>query len=169
MKFLQALETFGADALKDIELPVTAVDKVFLVLTKGASDAPEVATVIRTLVTKCVTIGADGATAVNADGLNIPDDLKLLGDAKDLYTYVTGTVIPTVEQAFSDITGAVKSPAPAASTKAAVNAGADPAPAKIAVVDGPSTVSNKTVQDQATEEAAGEIRPGPGLHNVTKA
>ena len=157
MNILQAIKTFGQDALKEIELPVSDVDKVFLVLTKGAADAPEVATVVRTLVTKALTLGAAGSLAVAADGINIPDDLAVLADAKDLYSYVKATVIPTVEKTWDDLAASLNPAAPAAS---------DPVPAKAAVAAGQAGIPNCSRHRRKNRRGrppAGAIS-GPGLH-----
>jgi len=158
MNILQAIETFGKDALKEIELPVSSIDKVFLVLSKGAADAPEVATVVRTMISMSLTLGADTSGAVSADGLNIAEDVKVLDDAKNLFAYVKTTVIPTVEKTWDDL---------AATSKTTGLASADPAPAK-AAVPAEGQAGFRTVLDiggrtVAAEPAAGAVS-GPGLH-----
>lgn len=157
MKLLQALETFGKDALKDIEIPVTSSQKFFLIVSHGSQDAPEVATVVQTVLEKALTLGTDVTAAVAADGLNIAEDAKVLADGKDLFTYVQGTAIPVVEKVWSDL-GLGKAISPATPAKPAVLA---------SVVDGPSTAPTTTVQQAAAEEF-GRITAGPGLHNVVK-
>src|SRR5271163_48925 len=103
MKLSLALETFGKDALKDIEIPFTTTQKLAMLVSKGASVLSTLPTIVETLVTMSVSLGGDVTGAIVGDGLNIPADEKLLADAKTLFTYVKGTALPAIEAAWTDL------------------------------------------------------------------
>lgn len=181
MNVLQAIEKFGESAVKDIEVPFTQADKVMLLVEKGATDAPATLSVVKTIMEMVLGLGADGSTAVSADGLNIADDLKLVSDGKALFDYCKNTAIPAFEKDWSDLTGDVKSAttstlavvkpaAPAAPVVAAEKAAPEKSPQFASVFSGPSEASTTTVQAAAIEQAGGEaaVTASPGLHNTVK-
>jgi hypothetical protein len=109
------------------------------VLTTALKDEPAVKAAIVGLVQQVETVTADGAIAVAAKGIDLPDDIQTAAAAQTLFSYVVKTFIPAVSAAYKDLSADVKAPAPA-----------DPPPT-------PATV------------AADAVQTGPGLHTITAA
>lgn len=103
MKFAQALETFGQDALKDIEIPFTTTQKLAMILSKTGTASPGLPAIIQTIITMAVAFGGDATAAIAGDGLNFPADEKLIADGTALFTYVKGTALPAIEAAWGDL------------------------------------------------------------------
>jgi hypothetical protein len=134
--FEKAVEDVG----KVVAWPFVHAAKVVEVLTTALEDEPTVKTAIVGLVQQIETVTADGAIAISADGINLPDDLAEVAAAQTLFAYVKNVFLPAVEKAYKDLDSAVtETPAPVASS-------------------------------DATESASAPVlSPGPGLHTITAA
>ena len=141
-----AFERFFKKVGHVIEWPFVHGEEVIEILTTALKDTPAVKTAITGLVAKIKQVAEDSALAIAARGLDVPDDIQTVTDAKELWTYVTGTFLPAVEAACKDLELDVTT--------------ADPAP--------PVPVVAATAAP-ATEPAFATTLSGPGLHNAVSA
>jgi hypothetical protein len=65
------------------------------------------------LVTKIKEVTEDSAIAIAAKGLNVPDDIQTVEDAKALWAYVTETFLPACKEVADDLAKPAPAPAPA--------------------------------------------------------
>jgi hypothetical protein len=110
-------------------------------LNTALKDEPAVKVAVVGLISKIETLTKDGAVAVAADGIDVPDDVATVAAAQTLYAYVTQTFLPAIEAAYKDVEGDVKVPTPAEAVAAAVGSAV----------------------------ASADAQTGPGLHTVTAA
>ena len=100
---MNAFERFFAKLGKAIIWPFKNGAKVIEVLTTGLKDEPEVQTAIVGLVKKIQEVSEDSVVAIAARGLDVPDDIQTVTDAKALWLYVMQTFLPAVEGAYKDL------------------------------------------------------------------
>jgi hypothetical protein len=87
---------------KAIAYPFIHAAQVIEVLTTALHDEPAVKTAVVGLIQQIEMLDKDGASALAAKGINIPEDMATLADAKALWQYVTDTFLPAVEAAYKD-------------------------------------------------------------------
>lgn len=137
------IETIADDALKVVEWPFKELTTANKIIGAALEDSPALQTAMTGLVSKVEQLATDAATAAAADGLNFPADAVALAQGKELYSYVTGTFIPAVKKAITDIETAATGSAPAAAAAAVKK------PAKAT-----KTTSTTTTTTEATTTAA---------------
>jgi hypothetical protein len=135
-----SLKTVLAKIGKVIAWPFEHASQVIETLSTALKDEPEVKTAVVGLVSQIETLTKDGAVAVAAHGIDIPDDLAEVAAAQALWAYVKGTFLPAIEAAYKDVEAAVKVPSPAEAVAAAVGA----APALSTVQTGPGLAAVTT-------------------------
>jgi hypothetical protein len=134
--FEEAVEDVG----KVVAWPFVHAAKVVEVLTTALEDEPTVKTAIVGLVQQIETVTADGAIAISARGLDLPEDVEEVTAAQTLFADVKNTFLSAVEKAYKDLDSDVtETPAPVASA------------------------------DATESESAPVFSPGPGLHMITAA
>lgn len=137
---MNVFEKVGEDILHVVEYPFVHGEKLVDLLEAALKNEPAVQTAITGLIKQVGALTADGAIAISARGVDLPDDLATLAAAQVLWGYVTKTFIPEIEAAYRAIASIVD---PASQPKAS-------APAAVSTV-APGTVS---------------VIRGPGLHMV---
>lgn len=119
------IETVFEDVEKAIEWPFQKLNVANKIIGAALKDSPALQAAVTNLVTKIEAQAADISAAVAGDGLNFDADAAAIAQAKELYSYVTGTFIPEVKSAIDDVETAAKNAGP----PAAATAGAKPAKA----------------------------------------
>lgn len=136
---MNGFEKVMVDIGKGVAYPFVHSAQLIAILGTALKDEPVVKDAVVGLISQVGQLTAEGAIAVTAKGIDLPDDVATLVAAKSLFTYVTLTFLPAVEGAYKDLAPEIKGldqPAPAPD--------AAPAPAPAVV-------------------------PAPGLHTVTPA
>ena len=141
-KFIQVVEKIGEDVAKVVEFPLTYGGKLVALIHAGQTDLPAIVSAFDGLVKAGEGVAADAAIEITADGTNLPEYMAAAKDAVSFGSYFKTTFLPAIEQAFTD--------------------------AKVAIVGTPAVVvpAAAAVADAASADAAGELQPGPGLHNT---
>lgn len=85
------------------------------ILDVTAKDAPQVKDCIVALVEEGEKVGVDSLLAIGQKGLNLPEDIAVLEEAKNFFAYFKNTFCPQVEKIYSDLTGAKKNTSPVVS------------------------------------------------------
>lgn len=118
---MNGFEKFFAKVGKAIAWPFEHSIQVIETLSAALKDEPEVKTAIVGLVSQIKTLTEDGAVAVAAKGIDVPDDLATVAAAQTLFAYVTQTFLPAIEAAYKDVETAAKVPTPEEAVAAVVS------------------------------------------------
>jgi hypothetical protein len=102
---------FATDAKKVgkvLEYPFVHAEQFIKTLSDALTDAPVVKNAMVGLLQQVEVVTADGAIAVAAKGIDLPDDVATVAAAQTLYQYVTNTFLPAVEKAYKDVAADVE-------------------------------------------------------------
>jgi hypothetical protein len=120
---MNAFENVVEKIGKGIAWPFVHATQVIEVLTTALKDEPTVKTAIVGLVQQIEMLDKDGATSLADKGIDIPEDIATVADAKALWAYVTGTFLPAVESAYKDFDADLQVAQPVTAAAAAGTAG----------------------------------------------
>lgn len=139
-KILSALEGLGSDIAK----PFSALGKTQAIVAGAMKEEPIIQAAIVALIGKVDQLVADGAAAVQADGLNFDQDAAAIAQGTELFSYIKGTFIPAIEAGLQTIDGTTPAaaPPPAATKSAPRSTTAKPS----------STASASTSSSEAVDE-----------------
>jgi hypothetical protein len=98
-EFEKVMEDIG----KGIAWPFEHTEKVIALLATALKDEPAAKAAIVGLVSMIAKVSADGAAAVAADGINLPEDIATITDAEALWTYIQEKFIPEVKAIYADV------------------------------------------------------------------
>lgn len=114
--------TITHDIEETILWPFKKLHIANIIVASALKDTPELRDAVTGLVQKIEDQANDITVAIAADGVNFAADAAALAQAKELYSYTTGTFIPAVKKAIEDIeasaNSAKASPPPTAAAKA---------------------------------------------------
>jgi hypothetical protein len=111
-KFEAGVEKVGHVALNVVDGhyiadALTWTEKATAVLETAITDQPELKTTLTTLVTKVEAIGADLVVDATGKGVNLVSDAKTIADVTAFLTWAKGTLVPTIEAIYGQITADV--------------------------------------------------------------
>ena len=129
MSIITVIKKIGEKILSIVEYPIKHAVEIEELIATGLADEPAVKTAIVGLVSQFESLSADTVAAVAAGGANIVADVKTVQEVQQLFAYFTGTFVPAIEKAYTDL----KSDLPATSSTATTVA----VPAADAVQTGP--------------------------------
>jgi len=138
------------NVLKDIEKvvawPFQKLGIANKIIGAALKNSPALQAAVTALIAKIEAQAADIGAAVAGDGLNFDADAAALAQAKDLYSYVTGTFVPAIKAAVDAI-------------EAAAENAPNPKP-KITAAKPPKTVPPTATAPAAAEPTAGTDEQG---------
>lgn len=141
---MNEFEKVVMDIGKGIEWPFVRAGQLIGLLTVALKDEPGVKAAVVGLVQQIEAVTADGAIVIAAKGIDVTADLAEVAQMKALWNYVTGTFLPDVEAAWSEIKPEID----------ALNAASDPS----------SNVPEAPLP--ATPGVTAAAVAAPGLHTV---
>ena len=151
MSVLTVIKKIGEKVISIVEYPIKHAIQIAELLGTAEKDAPEVKTAIVGLVEQFDAIGPDAIAIYASKGVNVAADLDALAKLQALFQYFSGTFVPAIEAAYTDLKSDI--PSPATPTP-------NPAPASPTPTETPAP----------SAEVAGDVaQSGPGLHAVTAA
>ena len=127
---LKFFEKVGQTIFMVIKYPFVHSMQLEKMLADVARDTPITAKALVGTLKQFEALGPDLIAAIAADGLNLPEDLKVGADLKALFTQVKDELFPAIEAEAKDLSGDTKAPPPS-----------DPAPPVVAVANGPGVVA----------------------------
>jgi hypothetical protein len=123
-EFVKVLDKVG----HVLDWPFVHAVEVVKVVDTALVDEPKIKLAVTGLLQQIEAVTADGAIAVGTKGLDLPDDIGCVVAAETLFKYVTGTFIPAVDAAFTDVESDLYPAAAPAPTPASTPAIVDPGP-----------------------------------------
>ena len=93
--------------------PFVHAEQLIKTLDTALADTPAVKIAVVGLIQHVEAVTADGAIAVAAKGIDLPDDIATVAAAQTLYKYVTDVFLPAVEKAYKDVAADVADLVPA--------------------------------------------------------
>lgn len=126
---MNGFEKAIVDVGKVVAWPFEHGAQLIKTVEDGLKDEPAVKTAVVGLISEVGAVTADGAIVVAGKGLDIAADAAELVAMKALFTYVTGTFLPAVKAAYTDLAPDIEAltadatPAPAAPTGATTGPG----------------------------------------------
>ncbi len=145
MSVLTVIKKIGEKIISIVEWPIKHSAMLGELLVDLEKDAPSTKSALVGFVQQCEALGPDGLEALASKGLDVPEDIKVGADVKNIFTYVKDTLLPTIEKDYADVKAAqVDTSSP------------DVPPAVGTPVAPPAAASSAPVE-------------GPGLHNIVPA
>jgi hypothetical protein len=98
----------AVDTAHVAEKIVGAIPKAIAVLTTALKDEPAVKAAVVALVQAGSKVIADGAIAVAAKGVNLPEDIATVVDAESFVQYFAHTFVPAVSACIKEVEADIK-------------------------------------------------------------
>jgi hypothetical protein len=121
MSVLTVIKKIGEKIVSIVEYPFVHAVQIEKLIADGLKDEPKVKMAIVGLVEQIDILSPDVIADVAANGLNLASDLKTVVDVQTFFVYISGTFLPAVEQAYSDIKADIPATTPAPAAPAAVD------------------------------------------------